>query len=259
MNPVPKPKNYCKCGCGTEISITRKWVSGHNLKRRPKDAIVKNGRTYKIIKCSECGKKFERRSDQINRRGLNNYCSKECIGKANGRKSKGRILHSARKGDYRNCKQCNKQFYINPYRSKQKGNGQFCSRECHSEFVRIEGIVPEKFIASVNNAGKNNPMYKHGKRVGTHVGKKKIREKVIERDGGNWCLFCGKPGPGLHLHRIIYGSQGGRYEVDNCVQLCPEHHQLVHSSKKKWMPKLLEHVENKRKWAEGNWEHGQGH
>jgi hypothetical protein len=38
---IPKPKNYCRCGCGEEIKATKKYVSGHNLKRRPKDAIVK--------------------------------------------------------------------------------------------------------------------------------------------------------------------------------------------------------------------------
>jgi 5-methylcytosine-specific restriction endonuclease McrA len=72
--------------------------------------------------------------------------------------------------------------------------------------------------------------------------KEKVRGKLKQRDG-NWCLLCGKPGPGLHLHRIVYGSHGGKYEIDNCVQLCPVHHELVHSSKKTWAPKLTEYTE----------------
>lgn len=90
------------------------------------------------------------------------------------------------------------------------------------------------------NFSKNN---KHGKRVGQNISKKKVREKVIERDG-DWCLICGKPPKGLHLHRVVYGSQGGKYELDNCVQLCGEHHELVHSNKKKYMPMLQEYLKS---------------
>lgn len=75
-----------------------------------------------------------------------------------------------------------------------------------------------------------------------YMTKEKVRQAVIEREGGNWCVLSGVPGPGLHLHRIVYGSQGGKYEVDNCILLSTEMHQLVHSSKKTWMPILQDHV-----------------
>jgi 5-methylcytosine-specific restriction endonuclease McrA len=72
--------------------------------------------------------------------------------------------------------------------------------------------------------------------------KEKARKGVKKRDG-DWCLLCGKPSPGLHLHRIVYGSQGGAYEKDNCVLLCVNHHGTVHGNKRFWMPKLLEYIE----------------
>lgn len=180
---VPKPKNYCRCGCEAEIPATKKWISGHNLKK--KNSKVK-----------------------------------------------------------RKCENCYQTFYV--YQSEiKKGGGVYCSKKCYVERQKNTGYVPKNFISSVDNRGKNNGRYKHGKRIGGHTQKRKLREKVIQRDGGNWCLFCGKPGPGLHLHRIRYGSQGGRYELNNCVQLCPIHHDLVHSSKRKWMPILKNYIETK--------------
>lgn len=228
----------CACGCGETVYHPRKYISGHNLKRRPKDAIVKNGRSYTKIKCSECGNDFLRRTDQINRHGNVNLCSKKCVSSYQSRTRKGKPIHKLRNGEYRKCLHCKEEFYVK--KSLAKRGGKYCSNECKIERQKLLGIIPKGFISSADNSGKKNGMYKHGKRIGGHISKKKVREKVIERDGGNWCLFCGKPGPGLHLHRIVYGSQGGKYEVDNCVQLCPVHHELVHTSKRKWKP-ILEH------------------
>lgn len=55
---------------------------------------------------------------------------------------------------------------------------------------------------------------KSGKSVKTKPkpDKAAVRKQVIERDGTG-CLVCRHRGHGLHLHRIIYGSQGGEYEV----------------------------------------------
>lgn len=75
-----------------------------------------------------------------------------------------------------------------------------------------------------------------------YMTKEKVRQAVIDREGGNWCVLSGVPGPGLELHRIVYGSQGGKYEPDNCILLSVEMHRLVHSSKKTWMPILQDHV-----------------
>lgn len=237
--------NFCKCGCGRKIESHRTWVSGHNLKRRPKDAIVKNGRLYKVIKCDECEKDFERRSDQINRCGKVNLCSSKCFGVHNSKLSKGRIMHNARHGEYRHCVVCGKEYYLNPYRV-ENGNSKYCSQDCFFEEQRIKGVVPKGFISSANNRGENNGMYKHGKRTGKNAtGKEKLRKGVIERDG-DFCVICYSRTEGLHLHRVIHGYDGGKYEVSNCVQLCPEDHEMVHTEKEKWMKVLKEHIENKK-------------
>lgn len=78
--------------------------------------------------------------------------------------------------------------------------------------------------------------------------KEQVREEVKKRDG-NWCLLSGKPGPGLHLHRVVYGGMGGgngKYEVWNCVLLSDPMHRLVHSNKRIWMPLLLDYLECKK-------------
>lgn len=244
LRAVPKTRP-CECGCGKQVVIPRRFVSGHN--GRMPDHIYRNGRSYKEIKCSECGKKFERRIDQINRYGLRNFCSRECVSKHQSRERKGKTIEKARKGTYKNCKRCGKEFYVRRSTLK-KGAGKFCSKDCQMKWQRERGIVPKGFISSVNNAGRNNGMYKHGKRIGGHISKKEVRQKVIERDG-YWCLLCGKPGPGLHLHRVVYGSHGGKYEVDNCVLLCAIHHDQVHSSKKTWAPRLEQFIkERKKSW-----------
>jgi len=140
------------------------------------------------------------------------------------------------------CKQCNKEFYVKPSRMSAK----FCSNKCQGKYQQSQPI-PKGFITSVDNKGSKNGRYKDGKRVGTNVSKKNVRLGVIERDG-NWCLKCGLPGPGLHLHRIIYGSQGGKYEIPNCVLLCAVHHEEIHSSKQKWTSILQNHVDGVRKF-----------
>lgn len=78
--------------------------------------------------------------------------------------------------------------------------------------------------------------------------KEEVRSEVKKRDG-NWCLLSGKPGPGLHLHRVRYsgmGGGGGKYEVGNCVLLSDSMHRLVHSSKRTWQPLLLDFLTAKK-------------
>lgn len=68
----------------------------------------------------------------------------------------------------------------------------------------------------------------------------KARQEVIEFDG-ELCRLCNKM-HNLQLHRIIYGSQGGKYESSNTVLLCIKCHEMVHSNKNKWLPILQKFV-----------------
>lgn len=57
---------------------------------------------------------------------------------------------------------------------------------------------------------------------------------VLDRD--NWsCRHCGTD-RGLHVHHIVYRSQGGTHDQSNLITLCHEHHALVHSDKRRWQP-----------------------
>ena len=68
-----------------------------------------------------------------------------------------------------------------------------------------------------------------------------IRRQVADRDKGR-CRFCGTA-VNVQAHHIVYRSQGGKDLVDNLISLCLEHHALVHSDKRTWMPLLLAALE----------------
>lgn len=233
----------CECGCGETVYSPTRFVSGHNGKLKSKPGTYRrDGRAYTMTACSVCSQKIERRVDNL---AGNNYCSPECqtIGQKNyyeeHPEKKVAAIEKLKTGMIRNCKQCQSEFYVSQSYFK-KGGGKFCSRKCCTKW-QIDH--PRKnFIGSADNSGEKNGRYKHGKRIGGHISKPKVRKAVIERDKGNWCSICGVPGPGLHLHRVIYGSQGGKYEVDNCILLCAEHHDIVHSNKRVWQPLLLDYL-----------------
>lgn len=69
---------------------------------------------------------------------------------------------------------------------------------------------------------------------------KEIYNTVIERDNYS-CRLCGSTN-WIQLHHILYRSQRKDLinNIDNCIMLCDDCHKLVHSSKKKWQPILLE-------------------
>jgi len=69
-------------------------------------------------------------------------------------------------------------------------------------------------------------------------------KKVVERDKYR-CKLCGTS-QNLHLHHIIYRSEEKDLinEPSNCIMLCFKCHELVHSNKKEWQPKLKEMVKD---------------
>lgn len=251
----------CICGCGETVYSPKRFVSGHNGKLNSKPGTYRrNGRAFTIINCTQCKQEFERRADSVDRRNLKNFCSRDCHNlfikedrKKNPEKyenlklklspqkiTEKRILayQKMMKGENRVCKVCGEEFYANRSRGKK-----YCSKSCFNKDM-VNRPVPKAFIGSTNNSGINNGRYKNGSRVGA-TQKKKIKDKIIERDGGKQCLICSSQGPKLHLHRIVYGSQGGKYEVDNCVQLCTTDHGIVHSKKPFWQKVLLDYIANK--------------
>lgn len=67
---------------------------------------------------------------------------------------------------------------------------------------------------------------------------KKTYERVAEEQ--KWCQLCGRTN-NLQIHHIIYRSQLGNNDERNLIRLCSECHRRVHSNKKVWQKKLLEH------------------
>jgi 5-methylcytosine-specific restriction endonuclease McrA len=63
-------------------------------------------------------------------------------------------------------------------------------------------------------------------------------ERVFARDAKR-CRSCGGVA-WLHLHHIVYRSQGGAHDETNLITLCEDCHLMVHSSKRKWQPLLVE-------------------
>jgi 5-methylcytosine-specific restriction endonuclease McrA len=88
------------------------------------------------------------------------------------------------------------------------------------------------------------PHYTKNKRDTGATKKETVRQQVADRDGYH-CLICGTSHRGLHLHRVVYGSQMGRYEINNCVLLCHKCHAHIHSNKSKYQPTLLNYLKDK--------------
>lgn len=199
-------------------------------------------RRYYWIACEDCGASVRRREGDPKSKATDGKVRcKPCSMKWRGIQRIGTPIPALRTGERVRCPQCGTEHY----RSASRVGRGLCSQKCSAQWKLDNSREPAFMRNPSDNRGSKNGRHRDGKRIGQNVKynpKTKIREAVIERDGGNWCLKCGRPGPGLHLHRVIYGSQGGEYELGNCVQLCPEDHALVHSSKVTWAPLLLGHL-----------------
>lgn len=68
---------------------------------------------------------------------------------------------------------------------------------------------------------------------------KEVYEKTLELYNG-CCAICGKPYP--HLHHIRYGACGRKTYIGNVIPLCKQHHDLVHTNKRKYQPMLIKMI-----------------
>ena len=102
---------------------------------------------------------------------------------------------------------------------------KFCSRECAS-------AQRQRNFSQDATRPARKPSKPRKADIPVHV-----RKAVMKRDRGR-CRFCGVDA-GLHLHHVVYRSQGGQHEESNLITLCLRCHDTVHSDKKRWMPLLL--------------------
>ena len=75
---------------------------------------------------------------------------------------------------------------------------------------------------------------------------KKVYEDTLELFDYK-CAICGNPN--VASHHIRYGGlYGGRKTyMGNVIPLCKKHHDMVHTNKKKYMPMLIEIINEKMK------------
>ena len=60
---------------------------------------------------------------------------------------------------------------------------------------------------------------------------KQIYEYIVEHCP--YCALCGST-QNLHIHHILYRSEGGPTSLWNLIRLCEKCHTKVHSSKRYW-------------------------
>ena len=71
---------------------------------------------------------------------------------------------------------------------------------------------------------------------------KEVYQKTTELFNGV-CAIC--KNNQVALHHIRYGACGRKTYMGNVIPLCPYHHNLVHSNKKKYQPMLIDLINNK--------------
>jgi 5-methylcytosine-specific restriction endonuclease McrA len=71
--------------------------------------------------------------------------------------------------------------------------------------------------------------------------------EIIRLDGYS-CRFCNRRNA-LHVHHVIYRSEGGSNDQSNLITLCYEHHDLIHSNKKRYQPLCQKIIEIREKYS----------
>lgn len=73
---------------------------------------------------------------------------------------------------------------------------------------------------------------------------KEVYQKTFDLFDG-CCALCGSPE--IHMHHIRYGGlYGGRKTyMGNVIPLCEMHHRMVHTNKNKYMPILIDIINQK--------------
>jgi hypothetical protein len=82
-------------------------------------------------------------------------------------------------------------------------------------------------MAKMNNPDITNEQYQQG----VQYGFENVKAYVLARDG--YKCQCGKSGCSeqLHVHHIVFKSQGGSDAPSNLITLCKKHHDALHNEK----------------------------
>lgn len=122
------------------------------------------------------------------------------------------------------CANCDD--YVERDEALRGGLSSFCDEDCRRNKAReYESVRSSPKRAKMKRKRAKNPMPEG------------LRDAVIAADGGK-CRGCGISN-GLHVHHIMYRSQGGEHRIENLITLCFTCHDVVHSDKGKWQPACL--------------------
>lgn len=121
------------------------------------------------------------------------------------------------------CSNC-KKYHTEPDMIR-RGVVSFCSIECMNE---------KRYAVPTPKPKEKKKRIKKKSRSGVSSA---TREYVLKGDAYA-CRFCGMRKE-VEVHHINYRSEQGSHEPCNLITLCKEHHDVVHSNKKRWKPLCL--------------------
>lgn len=122
------------------------------------------------LRCVICGKIFHKHiaPSEISV-GRGKVCSMECKGKLNS--------INKRKGEFRECSKCGKEFWIRPSEIK-KGRGKYCSRKCYQPVERGKAISVDNYYVI---SGKKV----HRIIMESHIRRELLSSEIVHHINGN--------------------------------------------------------------------------
>lgn len=215
-------RNYCSGKC----SLKARRLGLYKI-----PGPIKKG---KFIKCLVCGNKTWAEPNEI-KRGKK-YCSKECLGVANGNRTRGKRAPWVGKPPVlKVCKICNKEFSFYESQAKRE-RGYCCSRKCADKWHSLQ-LMGEKNCNWRGGTTRLQIIIRNSAQAKTH------RWHVFKRDG-RMSILSGKNGNIEHHHLTAisflirqYGITKNNwvnfkhilFDDDNAVTLTKEEHDKFHN------------------------------
>lgn len=186
----------------------------------------------KYITCPMCSRQFYIMPYEF---AIRKYCSRRCLGKANGNRLKGKP--APWNGDRKRkkiCIVCGNEFMIFPSRFRRQGDkGMTCGRQCadrwHSTRMRKPLDTTDIFMRCLEICSgcsiKEYPGYYF-----------KQRPQIYRRDQ-NTCQLCGAGGS--VCHHIDYDRRNN--DPENLIILCNKCHGKTNHHRDYWQDALRDH------------------
>jgi len=164
------------------------------------------------LKCKNCNKEIW---VHPYRKDIAKYCSKECLGIANGNRIRGKKAPwVGEPAVLKICKICKKEFHFYESQANREGErGYCCSRKCADKWHSLQ-LMGEKNCNWRGGTTRLQVIIRNSARAKSH------RQDVFKRD--NWMsILSGKNGDIVHHHLIAISSLIKQYGItkDNWINL----------------------------------------